>query len=253
VRTKLIAANWKMNLALPGAVALARELVGKVGGITGVDIAVAPNFTVLAAVGEIIGGTPIRLAAQNVHFAEKGAFTGETSAEMLVAVGATHVIVGHSERRKIFGESNELVNKKLVAALAAGLIPIFCVGETLDERKAERAEEVVGRQIETGLAEVDKDGVGRVVIAYEPVWAIGTGVTATPEQAQEMHAFIRDRVGAKYDKNIANSQRILYGGSVTPENIDALMAMPDLDGALVGGASLSAESFERIVRFEAAG
>jgi triosephosphate isomerase len=253
MRTKLIAANWKMNLALPGAVALARELVEKVGGVTGVDIAVAPNFTVLFAVGEIIKGTPIRLASQNIHFAEKGAFTGETSAEMLVAVGATHVIVGHSERRKIFGESDELINKKLVAALAAGLVPIFCVGETEGERKAGNAHEVVGRQLEMGLAEIDNDGIGRVVIAYEPVWAIGTGVTATPEQAQEMHAFIRDRIGAKYDKSVANSQRILYGGSVTPENVDALMAMPDLDGALVGGASLSAESFARIVRFEAGG
>jgi triosephosphate isomerase len=253
MRTKLIAANWKMNLALPGAVALARELVEKVGGVTGVDIAVAPNFTVLFAVGEIIKGTPIRLAAQNIHFAEKGAFTGETSAEMLVAVGVTHAIVGHSERRKIFGESDELISKKLVAALAAGLVPIFCVGETEGERKAGNAHEVVGRQLETGLAEIDNDGIGRVVIAYEPVWAIGTGVTATPEQAQEMHAFIRDRIGAKYDKSVANSQRILYGGSVTPENVDALMAMPDLDGALVGGASLSAESFARIVRFEAGG
>ncbi len=199
--------------------------------------------------GKIFKGTSISLGAQNLHFAPKGAFTGETSAPMLTAVGVSHVIVGHSERRTIFGESDDLINKKLSAALAESIGPIFCVGETLKEREEAKAQEVVRRQITRGLDGIDGQHMARIVIAYEPVWAIGTGVNATPEQAQEMHAFVRALVETKYDKTIANSLKILYGGSVTPDNVDVLMAMPDLDGALVGGASLKADSFERIVRF----
>jgi triosephosphate isomerase (TIM) len=249
MRTKLIAGNWKMNLTLPEAEALARDLVKRIGGVTDVKIAVAPNFTVLIPVGAILAGSSIRLAAQNVHFEKKGAFTGETSAPMLAAAGAVYVIIGHSERRTLFGETDDLINKKVTAALGESIAPIFCVGETLKEREAGKAEEVVRRQVTGGLSGIDRQAVGRVVIAYEPVWAIGTGVTASPDQAQQMHGFIRGLMETKYDKTVANSLEILYGGSVTPDNVDALMAMPDIDGALVGGASLKVDSFERIVNF----
>jgi triosephosphate isomerase len=249
MRTKLIAANWKMNLPLPEAEALARELVKRLGDVNDAAIAVAPNFTVLIPVGAILAGSPIILAAQNVHAEPKGAFTGETSAAMLAAAGAKYAIVGHSERRTLFGETDDLVNRKLIAALSESILPIFCVGETLRERETGAAQDVVRRQVSEGLAGIERETAGRIVIAYEPVWAIGTGVTASPEQAQEMHGLIRGIVETKYDKTIANSVKILYGGSVTPDNVDALMAMPDIDGALVGGASLTADSFERIVRF----
>jgi triosephosphate isomerase len=249
MREKLIAANWKMNMTLPEAEGLARELAKRVGSVTDVGIVVAPNFTVLLPVGAILKGTAIGLGAQNIHPAPKGAFTGETSAAMLAAVGVSHVIVGHSERRTIFGEADDFINKKLLTALTESIRPIFCVGETLKERENGKAQDVVRRQVTGGLAGVDGAQLDRVTIAYEPVWAIGTGVNATPEQAEEMHAFIRSLIETKYDKNVANSIKILYGGSVTPDNVDALMAEPDLDGALVGGASLKADSFERIVRF----
>ncbi len=249
MRKKLIAANWKMNMTLPEAEELAVRLVEKVGNVTDATVVVAPNYTVLVPVGKILAGSAIALAAQNLHYEPKGAFTGETSAPMLAAVGVTYVIVGHSERRTIFKESDDLINKKLGAALSASIRPIFCVGETLAEREEGKAQEVVGRQITGGLAGMDTDAIGKIDVAYEPVWAIGTGVTATPEQAQEMHAFIRGLVETKYDKTVANSLNIVYGGSVTPDNVDTLMAMPDIDGALVGGASLKADSFERIVRF----
>jgi triosephosphate isomerase len=249
MRNKLIAANWKMNLTLPEAESLAAQLVKRIGDIRDVKIVVAPNYTVLIPVGKIIEGSSISLAAQNLHYEAKGAFTGETSAPMLTAIGATYVIVGHSERRTIFGETDDLVNKKLAAALAESIRPIFCVGETLGEREEGRAQEVVQRQITGGLSGIDRDKMAQIAVAYEPVWAIGTGVTATPEQAQEMHAFVRRLIETKYDKSIANSLNIVYGGSVTPDNVDTLMGMPDLDGALVGGASLKIDSFERIVRF----
>lgn len=249
MRTKLIAANWKMNLALPEAEALARELVKRIGTVTDATIVVAPNFTVLIPVGAILAGSSILLAAQNLHPERKGAFTGETSAAMLAGAGAAYVIVGHSERRSLFGETDELINKKLTAAMAESIRPIFCVGETLKEREGGKAQAIVERQVTGGLAGIDGQKLSRIVIAYEPVWAIGTGVTATPEQAQEMHGFVRGLIETKYDKTIANSLKILYGGSVTPDNVDTLMAMPDLDGALVGGASLTADSFERIVKF----
>ncbi len=249
MRTKLIAANWKMNLTLPEAEALAGELVKRIGNVTDAAIVVAPNFTVLIPVGAVLAGSSIRLAAQNIHYERKGAFTGETSAPMLAAVGATYVIVGHSERRTLFGETDDMINKKLIAALSEAILPIFCVGETLKERESGKAQTVVQQQIAGGLSGIDRETISRIVVAYEPVWAIGTGVTASPEQAQEMHGFIRRILETKYDKTVANSLKILYGGSVTPDNVDTLMAMPDIDGALVGGASLKADSFERIVRF----
>ncbi len=249
MRDKLIAANWKMNLTLPEAESLAGDLVKKIGKITDVQIVVAPNFTVLVSVGKILKGSSITLAAQNLHYERRGAFTGETSAPMLAAAGATYVIVGHSERRTIFGETDDLINKKVTAALLESIRPIFCVGETLGEREAGRAKEIVERQISGGLSGIDREKIARIAVAYEPVWAIGTGVNATPDQAQEMHEFVRGLIETKYDKTIANSLSIVYGGSVTPDTVDALMAMPDIDGALVGGASLKAESFERIVRF----
>jgi triosephosphate isomerase len=249
MRNKLIAANWKMNLTLPEAESLAGELVKRIGNTSDVKIVVAPNFTVLIPVGKILKGSSIMLGAQNLHYERKGAFTGETSAPMLTAAGATHVIVGHSERRTIFGETDDLINKKLATALLESIRPIFCVGETLVERQAGRAKEVVERQITGGLSGIDREKLARIAIAYEPVWAIGTGVNASPGEAREMHEFIRGLIETKYDKTIANSLNIVYGGSVTPDNVDALMAMPDIDGALVGGASLKADSFERIVKF----
>ena len=238
-----------MNLTVPEAEALARELVKRVGAVTDVTIVVAPNFTVLVPVGAIFAGSSISLGAQNVHYERSGAFTGETSPQMLTAAGVKYVIVGHSERRKLFRETDKTINKKLVAALSESITPIFCVGEALKDRVALRAEEIVGRQVSGGLSGIDRETVTGIVIAYEPVWAIGTGVTATPNQAEEMHRFVRNLIEIKYDKTIANSIKILYGGSVTPDNVDALMAMPDIDGALVGGASLKADSFGRIVKF----
>ncbi len=249
MRTRLIAANWKMNLTLPEAEGLAEALVKKVGKVNDVKIVVAPNYTVLIPVGKILTGSSISLAAQNLHYESKGAFTGETSAQMLTAAGATYVIVGHSERRTLFAETDEMINKKLAAALSESIRPIFCVGESLKERENGCAQKVVERQITRGLSGIGGDSMAEIAVAYEPVWAIGTGVTATPEQAQEMHAFVRGLIETKYDKTIANSLSIVYGGSVTPDNVDTLMTMPDLDGALVGGASLKADSFERIVRF----
>ncbi|MBN1573962.1 MAG: triose-phosphate isomerase [Deltaproteobacteria bacterium] len=250
MREKLIAANWKMNMALKDAISLASELVKRIGDIEDREIAVAPNFTVLYAVGEVLDGSNIKLSAQNLFYEQKGAYTGETSAEMIKAVGAHMVIIGHSERRNVFGDTDEEINKRIRAAINAGLVPIFCVGEKLSERKEGRARDVVERQIVAGLSGIIKEGLGDLVIAYEPVWAIGTGETAAPEQAQEMHEFIRGLAADKIDKSLANNLKILYGGSVTPENVWGLLSMPDIDGALVGGASLKADSFEKIVKWE---
>jgi len=249
-RKKLIAGNWKMNLTLPEARGLAEELVKRIGSVTDVDMAVAPNFTVLHAVSEIISKSKILLAGQNLHEEEKGAYTGETSAKMLTSVGARMVIIGHSERRKIYGEPDELINKKITAALAEGLTPIVCVGEDLAQREAGKAEDVVKSQVEGAFRGMDAATVSKTTIAYEPVWAIGTGKTATPEQAQDMHRCIRELLVSLYDKNVANNMRILYGGSVTPDNARGLMTQPDIDGALVGGASLKADSFEGIVTYQ---
>jgi triosephosphate isomerase len=249
-RTPLLAGNWKMHGARAEAVALASALAKAVGRVAGREVLVAPPFTAIEAVAAAIVGTDIRLGAQNLHWEKKGAFTGEISGDMLRAAGCTHVIIGHSERRQLFGETNETVNKRLHAALAVGLTPIVCVGETLEEREADATVQVVTRQVVAGLAGIAAAELVRSVVAYEPVWAIGTGKTATPAQAQEVHRTIRDQLVAIADPATAEAVRILYGGSVKPDNIDSLMAERDIDGALVGGASLVPEQFIRIVRFE---
>lgn len=248
-RAPLIAGNWKMHGTLPEAVELATGVKNLLSSVTDREILLAPAFPVLAAVGAVLRSTPIRLAAQNLHWETQGAFTGEVSGAMLRSVGCTHVIVGHSERRQLFGEGDEFVARKVRAALRDRLVPIVCVGETLAEREANRTLAVVHRQTRAALEGLGTGEIGRVVIAYEPVWAIGTGKVATPEQAQEVHRHIRILVEKIAGADVAAAMRILYGGSVKPDNIDALMRQPDLDGALVGGASLKAEDFARIARF----
>lgn len=248
-RTPLLAGNWKMHGTIAATRALIAELRKALDGVKGRDVAIAPPFTALPAAADALGGSPILLAAQNVHGEPKGAFTGEISAEMLVEIGCRAVIVGHSERRQLFGETDAGVNQRTKAALAAGLLPIVCVGETLAEREAEQTLVVVRRQVEGALLHFDAAAIRRVCIAYEPVWAIGTGRTATPAQAEEVHAAIRAVLTSCADRPTADSVRILYGGSVKPDNVDDLMREPDIDGALVGGASLDAASFARIVDF----
>jgi triosephosphate isomerase len=249
MRRKLIAGNWKMYKTAAEAVALVEELMKGAKGAPG-DTLVAPPFTALAAVVKAAKGSAVAVAAQNMHFEKEGAFTGEVSAGMLVDAGVTHVILGHSERRQYFAETDIGVAKKTRVALDHRLTPISCVGETLAEREAGRTMEVVGRQLGAILDAVTADEARTVVIAYEPVWAIGTGKVATPEQAQEVHAFVRSRVAAKHGKAVADVLRVLYGGSVKPDNVKGLMALPDVDGALVGGASLKADSFLKLVFYD---
>ena len=239
-----------MYKTLPEALKLAGALVERLYDVTDVEIAIAPNFTVLHPVSEVLKGSKIKLSAQNLYYENEGAYTGETSADMIKAAGAQMVIIGHSERRKYFHETDDSVSKKIGAALKSDLTPIFCVGENLDDRNEGNAESVVEGQILGGLTGITEDGLKDLVIAYEPVWAIGTGVNATPDQAQEIHEFIRKLIENNFHKNIANDLKILYGGSVKPDNVDGLLAMPDIDGALVGGASLDVDSFDRIVRFK---
>jgi len=243
-RTKMMAGNWKMHKTLAEARELARQIVRGVGQKTRAEVVLGPPYTALAAVAEEIQGSPVRLAAQDTFWEEKGAFTGAIAPGMLVDVGCTYVIVGHSERRQHFGDTDEAVNRKVMAALKAGLNPIMCVGETLEERESDRTFTVVETQVRRGLEGFPASETGRLVVAYEPVWAIGTGKTATPQQAQEVHRLIRNLLS-----EILGTEdiRILYGGSVTPDNAASLMAEPDLDGALVGGASLKAESFLGII------
>ena len=248
-RRPLIAGNWKMYLSMDEAVQLASSIASSCRGIDDLDVMLAPPFIFLQAVSESVQGSPVKIAGQNVCWESEGAFTGEISPVMLKAAGAGMVILGHSERRHIFQESDELVNKRLLGALRFDLIPILCIGETLDEREDERTFEVLGQQLKKGLADVSLEDAEKVVIAYEPVWAIGTGKTATREQAQDAHYYIRGVLSGLYEKKLADKVRILYGGSVKPENIDSLMAEPDIDGALVGGAALKSESFDRIIHF----
>ena len=245
-RTPFVCGNWKMHKTAAEAVALVRELAGGLGASPGVQVAVAPPFTALAPVAPALRGTPVELAAQNVHWEAQGAFTGEVSAAMLADAGCQHVIVGHSERRQLFGESDESVRKKVGAVLAAGMRPIVCVGETLEEREANRTMAVVDRQVRGGLAGLSSE-LAAVTVAYEPVWAIGTGRTATAAQAQEVHAAIR-KILRELAGAGADAIRIQYGGSVKPENAAELMSQPDVDGALVGGASLKAKDFLAIVK-----
>jgi triosephosphate isomerase len=232
------------------AVAFVTDLRSAVANVEGTEIVVAPTFLALHAVASALAGANVGVAAQDLYWEREGAFTGEVSAPMIKEAGAGFVIIGHSERRRLFGETDAAVNKKLHAAAAAGLTPIVCVGETLQERDADATVQVVERQVVAGLAGLSTADVARIVVAYEPVWAIGTGKTATPDQAQDVHATIRAQLAKQSDAATAERVRILYGGSVKPDNIDSLMAQTDIDGALVGGASLVAEQFIRIVRFE---
>lgn len=238
-----IAGNWKMNLARAAAVELAQALAAKAGEYSGVDIAVCPPSVYLEAVHGAIRNSAVGLGAQNCHHEAKGAFTGEIAPQMLVDLGCKYVILGHSERRHIFEETSSDVSKKVTAALAAGLTPIVCLGELRQERQAGRTKAVVTEQLDGSLAGLSADQVARIVLAYEPVWAIGTGVVATPQQAEEVHADLRNLLADRYNSQVASQVRIQYGGSVTAENAGSLLSQPNIDGALVGGASLKAESF----------
>jgi triosephosphate isomerase len=250
MRRPIIVGNWKMHKTVAEAVALVQDLCSSVAQGDEVDIGVAPPYTALTAVAEVLHGSVIFLAAQNLHWEPQGAFTGEISAAMLRDAGCTRVIVGHSERRQHFAETDATVNRKLKAALNAQLDPILCLGETLDQRESNATFSVLAQQVRQGLTDIAAADMSRTVIAYEPIWAIGTGKTATPTQAQEVHAFIRGLLGELYGKALADEVRIQYGGSVNAGNIRALMTQPDVDGALVGGASLDASSFAQIVSFQ---
>jgi len=249
MRKKLIAGNWKMFTDISEARKLALGLKNKLVNVKEVDIAVCPPFENLVPVYEIIKDSNIKLGAQNLYFEKFGAYTGEINAAMLVSVGCKYVIIGHSERRQIFKEDDVLLNKKLKSALMANLIPIYCIGETLDEREKNITEQVIEKQVKQGFQDISAEDFKKVVIAYEPVWAIGTGKTATPQQAEEVHYFIRKLLSNIYNADIAQASIILYGGSVKPDNIKGLMAEKDLDGALVGGASLKVDDFVKIVKF----
>jgi len=249
MRRPVIAGNWKMYKTQAEARTYFAALAPLVRGCVHSDIIVAPPFTALAAAVDAAKGTPISIAAQDMHGEPEGAFTGEVSAAMLVEAGCRAVIIAHSERRQFFGETDETANKKVKAALAAGLSPILCVGELLAEREGGMTEEVLARQFSGGVAALTGAEFSRIILAYEPVWAIGTGRTATPEMAAEAHRFLRGQAAASFTPERAAGLRILYGGSVKPDNIKGLMAQVEIDGALVGGASLSAEAFASIVNF----
>ncbi len=248
MRRQIVAGNWKMNKTAAEAAALVGELRPLVSDVSNVDVVVCPPFTALAAVAPALVGTNIELGAQNMHWEKSGAYTGEVSAEMLLTLGCRYVILGHSERRQYFHETNSEINKKVKAALAAGLTPILCVGETLEEREDGQTKTIVKEHVTGGLLGLSPDQVGKVVIAYEPVWAIGTGKTATPDQAQAVHAFIRNVLKQISNSAIADTVRIQYGGSMKPENAKELMGKPDIDGGLIGGAALKADSFAAIVK-----
>ena len=243
MRRKFIAGNWKMNLDRKSAVALAEAVAREAAKIDGVDLAVCPPACYLEAVGQAIRGTRLALGAQNVYDQPNGAFTGEISTTMLCDLGVRYVILGHSERRNILGETDVEINKKVHAALKAGLQPILCIGELLDQREAGRTIDVIRKQFDGSLAGVTVDQLRTIVIAYEPVWAIGTGKVATPQQAEEVHLALRKLIAERYNNEIAQSVPIQYGGSVKPENACELLCRPDIDGALVGGASLKADQF----------
>jgi len=248
-RIPLIAGNWKMHTSLAEAKSLAAAVVSACKGLTDREVMIAPPFTALATVGEVVRGSQVRLASQNICWAEQGAFTGEIAPGMLRELGCTMAIIGHSERRQIFGETDALINQRVAGAMRHTITPVLCFGETLAEREAGQTMEVLERQIRAGLAGIAVTEPANMVLAYEPVWAIGTGKTASEEQAQEAHEFVRNLLVAMYEKSIARQMRILYGGSVNSGNVDALLRQPDIDGALVGGAALKADSFERIIHF----
>jgi triosephosphate isomerase len=250
MRTPMIAGNWKLHKTLGEASSLVAELIPAVAANQNVEIVVAPVYTALSKVAEAISGSNIKLAAQNCYPEPQGAFTGEVSPPLLKDVGCQYAIIGHSERRQLFGETNEGVNAKAHALAEAGLGIILCIGETLEERETDQMLDVLRRQVRFGLKNLSAEQMTGVVVAYEPVWAIGTGKTASDEQAQEAHAFIRALLAELYNEQTASATRILYGGSVKPGNVDGLMTQPDVDGALVGGASLQAEDFARIANFQ---
>jgi len=248
MRTPLVIGNWKMHGTIPEARALAGGIRDGLKRPRGVEVAICPPFTALAAVAEIVNGTPIALGAQNCHHELSGAHTGEISVPMLLDLGCRFVLTGHSERRREMGETDTQVNRKLVAALAHDLTPVLCVGETADERRQGLTFTTVEGQLRSGLAGVEPAALGKIVLAYEPVWAIGTGVNATPGQAAEVHGYLRGLLSELASKEVAQAVRILYGGSVKADNVDALAAESEIDGALVGGASLAAQGFIAIVR-----
>lgn len=248
-RTPLIAGNWKMFKTASSAKKFFDELKNTVTDVTSAEIMVAPPFTALAAAQEVLGCSNIKIGAQNVFWEDEGAFTGEISAPMLKDLGCEYVIIGHSERRQYFSETDETVNRKIAAVLKHNLTPVMCVGETDDERKAEKTFSVLDKQMQKGLQELDVNLLARLVIAYEPVWAIGTGNTATSDQAEEVHAFLREKLAQMFGGDFALKVRILYGGSVKPANIKELMTKDNIDGALVGGASLEVASFTQIINF----
>ncbi len=249
MRKPFLAGNWKMNNTVDEAVKLATELVEKVKGVEDRDILICPTFPCLTEVAKVVKGTNVKLGGQNMYFEDNGAYTGEVSADMLLSAGCEYVLIGHSERREYFGETNETVNKKTKKALAKGLKPIVCVGETLEQREAGDAEAVVTDHIEGAFAGISKEDALKITIAYEPVWAIGTGKTATPDDANSIHGVIRTVFTKLYGADAADKVIIQYGGSVKEGNVDELMGMENLDGALVGGAALDADSFARIVKF----
>ncbi len=239
-----------MNNTTKEAVEMIADLRQRIGGAEGVEVVIFPPFTALSVVEKALRGSRIGLGGQNMYWEEKGAYTGEVSASMLVEVGCKYVILGHSERRQRFGERDEGINKKIKCALSCGLTPLVCVGETLEERNEGKFKEVIENQVKLSLDGFGPDEAKRMIIAYEPVWAIGTGLTATPREAEEMHCFVRELLAEAFGENVAHSMRIQYGGSVKPENMKELMREPNIDGALVGGASLDAASFSKIVRYE---
>jgi triosephosphate isomerase (TIM) len=248
MRKKIVAANWKMNMLQAEAAEFVKDLLLELGDMLAVEVVIVPPFTAIARVAEALGsGSNVKVGAQNMYWESSGAFTGEISAAMLRDLFVRYVVLGHSERRQLFGETDEMVNRKVRCALEATLRPIVCIGETLAERDSGRVEEILGRQLRGSLAGLEAKEFQETVIAYEPVWAIGTGRNATPEQAQEAHAFIRATLRELTSEAAAERIRIQYGGSVKPENARALMSQPDIDGALVGGASLEARSFAQIV------
>jgi triosephosphate isomerase len=249
MRKPVIAGNWKLFKTIAEATAMVGELKPLVAGTTGVEIVVAPVFTALSKVADAVAGSNINVAAQDCYWEEEGAFTGEVAPKLLKDAGCSHVIIGHSERRQYFGETDETVNKKAKAAIAAGLSAIVCVGESLAERESDRTFAVIETQVKGGLSGFTAEQLAATVIAYEPVWAIGTGKTASDAQAQEVHAFIRGLLAGLFGQGAAEAMRILYGGSVKPDNVKGLMAQADIDGALVGGASLKADSFAAIANF----
>ena len=246
-RKPFISGNWKMFKTCSEAVEAASNLSKIVESVSDVDIMIAPPFTALSPVSEAIKGSPVKLAAQNIYWEEEGAYTGEISAKMILSAGCSHVIIGHSERRQYFGETDETVNKKIRAAIDNGLVPVMCVGETEKERDEDKTFSVLDKQVKKGLEGFLLEDLGSLIIAYEPVWAIGTGKTATTDQAQDVHNYIRSMIRDDFGPALSEGVRILYGGSVKPANIKELMAMPDIDGALVGGASLDPDTFGKIV------